>query len=150
MAFNQKEYDAARYAANREESLAKSKAYYKANREQIKAKNATNPEKKAASLASWKANNPEKVAASRVKQSIKIREQISGCTPEQYMCANYAQGGRCAVCMEPGYGKSLCADHDHESGEFRGLLCHRCNMAEGLLRGNAWNLARYLDDSRAA
>ena len=28
-------------------------------------------------------------------------------------------------------------DHDHSSGTLRGVLCHRCNTAEGLLRGIA-------------
>lgn len=31
----------------------------------------------------------------------------------------------CEICGE--VKKSLCVDHDHETGELRGLVCYRCN-----------------------
>lgn len=38
------------------------------------------------------------------------------------------QAGRCAVC---GYGRGrLEADHCHNTGLFRGFLCHSCNVQE--------------------
>jgi hypothetical protein len=44
-----------------------------------------------------------------------------------------AQNGLCAICRNPPSGKKrherLFIDHDHETGEIRGLLCHRCNLA---------------------
>jgi Recombination endonuclease VII len=58
----------------------------------------------------------------------------------------------CEVCGAPGQKgdrRPLDFDHCHESGNFRGWLCHNCNMvigyakdAPGLLR----QLARYLED----
>ncbi len=45
------------------------------------------------------------------------------------------QDGRCAACGNPPEtGKRLARDHDHETGEARGLLCTPCNLALGLLR----------------
>ncbi len=49
------------------------------------------------------------------------------------------QKGVCAVCGLPesakrnGKIKELAVDHNHNTKEIRGLLCHRCNIALGLL-----------------
>jgi len=41
----------------------------------------------------------------------------------------------CALCESlPTAGISLHVDHDHGTGEIRGLLCVRCNNALGLFR----------------
>jgi uncharacterized C2H2 Zn-finger protein len=44
------------------------------------------------------------------------------------------QCGRCAVCRtdQPGGGKPVFqVDHNHKTGEIRGLLCSRCNQLLG-------------------
>ena len=49
------------------------------------------------------------------------------------------QDGKCAICGEPppGIGKhGLKLDHNHETGQYRGALCHKCNVALGVLREN--------------
>lgn len=38
-----------------------------------------------------------------------------------------AQGGRCAICDGRPRKHLLAVDHDHKTGEIRGLLCSRCN-----------------------
>ena len=39
----------------------------------------------------------------------------------------------CMVCgADKGLHKMKC-DHDHHSGKFRGWLCHRCNLALGMM-----------------
>jgi hypothetical protein len=46
------------------------------------------------------------------------------------------QDGRCAVCRTAtpgGRGESWHIDHDHVTGQVRGLLCQRCNLAIGML-----------------
>ena len=54
---------------------------------------------------------------------------------EQMLCD---QNGVCAACgrAPSGTGKLsvLHVDHDHVTGELRGLLCHPCNTALGLLQ----------------
>lgn len=37
------------------------------------------------------------------------------------------QGGVCALCDRPPKTVRLSVDHDHKTGETRGLLCVRCN-----------------------
>jgi Recombination endonuclease VII len=45
-----------------------------------------------------------------------------------------SQAGVCAICGRPPKPKApLHVDHDHETGDPRGLLCVRCNNALGLL-----------------
>lgn len=38
-------------------------------------------------------------------------------------------GERCGICGKPPQGRRLDRDHDHKTGSWRGLLCHRCNRA---------------------
>ena len=42
------------------------------------------------------------------------------------------QEGCCAICKEA--TEKLFIDHDHKTGEVRGLLCHYCNTGIGLFR----------------
>lgn len=56
------------------------------------------------------------------------RLKLYGLTDEEYEERLAGQGGVCAVCKRPpGKHKRLCVDHNHETGEIRGLLCLRCN-----------------------
>lgn len=44
----------------------------------------------------------------------------------------HATGNACAICRARGTAeRPLCVDHDHVTGEVRGLLCDPCNRAEG-------------------
>lgn len=51
--------------------------------------------------------------------------------PGQYQVMLTAQGGVCAICDEPPVLKPLVVDHDHATGEIRGLLCTQCNWGLG-------------------
>jgi hypothetical protein len=58
------------------------------------------------------------------------------------------QGGRCAICGALPAGKRLAVDHDHNTGQVRGLLCSRCNFGIGFLgdsSANCRSAAGYLD-----
>lgn len=66
-------------------------------------------------------------------------------TLEQYDALLKAQDGKCAVCHQP--GTNLAVDHDHATGEIRGLLCRGCNLALGFVKERAavaFELANYI------
>lgn len=53
-----------------------------------------------------------------------------GITLNQYLQVLKYQGGVCAICKRyPRPGKRLHVDHNHKTGELRGLLCWSCNRA---------------------
>jgi hypothetical protein len=94
-------------------------------------------------VRAWQRANPDRVKAWRRKnrerrlekmREIHLRNKF-GLTPEEYDRILEAQGGVCALCeCRPTPGISLHVDHDHGTGEIRGLLCMRCNNALGLFR----------------
>jgi len=61
-----------------------------------------------------------------------------GLTHEAFTAMLASQGGRCAVCRTDkprgtqGFG--WCVDHDHETGQVRGILCGHCNQGIGMLQ----------------
>ena len=60
-----------------------------------------------------------------------------GITIEEYEAMYEIQNGVCAICeneFKLGGHKGLYVDHDHSTGEVRGLLCSSCNSAIGKLR----------------
>jgi len=71
-----------------------------------------------------------------------------GINSDDYYKMNIAQNGLCAICRRMcNKHTRLSVDHDHKNGQVRGLLCHRCNTAIGMLEDNEdiiWNLLEYL------
>lgn len=67
-----------------------------------------------------------------------------GIDVETYEELSEAQRGCCAICGVPeseaclgrSTTKKLFVDHNHITGEVRGLLCHKCNMGIGYLQGD--------------
>lgn len=74
-----------------------------------------------------------------------------GLRPEDYDTLLDNQNGVCAICSEPPKpGRRLAVDHDHTTGEVRGLLCSPCNTALGLFKDRIRLLAAaivYLEDN---
>lgn len=61
-------------------------------------------------------------------------------TLEYYNELSEKQNHVCAICKQKEIyyrNKVLCVDHNHETGEIRGLLCNTCNRALGLLKDNS-------------
>lgn len=64
-------------------------------------------------------------SADKRRWNIKTRY---GMTEAQLSALRADQHGLCAICGRELAGHRECVDHNHESGEVRGLLCHRCNV----------------------
>ena len=93
----------------------------------------------------------------REKHLAASRYRLTGWTALAYNEVMREQGGICAVCKGLPCSRGLMADHEHNTGKRRGLLCNRCNRALGLLRDDpqvvyaAWGyLTHYGDYSRVA
>jgi Autographiviridae endonuclease VII len=94
----------------------------------------------------WKNNNPDSRKRSVRKNVIK---NSYGLSEFEYHKLIELHQNACTICRKPEIivGKSLAVDHNHETGEVRGLLCHKCNVALGMLNENEdliWNMMEYL------
>lgn len=117
------------YEKNREKLLLYKKNYYKENKDKLKQRN-----------KEWR--NSE--AGKKAKQKEKAKR--FGLSLENYEQMLLEQNNVCKVCEEPETeNKSLAIDHDHKTGQVRGLLCGKCNKAIGLLRDNAELLRKAAD-----
>jgi hypothetical protein len=100
------------------------------------------PQCNKASVAKWRKEHPEVIYASNLKRY--------GITLADYDQMLKRQKGVCAICKKPethSRQRRLSVDHNHETGEVRGLLCARCNRALGMFNDNPDLLrsaARYL------
>lgn len=82
----------------------------------------------------------------------KVRLKKYGLTEHQLMLMLQRQGGCCAIC-ECKLSDRYDIDHDHATGEVRGLLCHSCNLGLGHFADNPRSLrqaADYLDRQKVA
>jgi hypothetical protein len=60
-----------------------------------------------------------------------------GLTTEDWNKLLESQNYSCAICkrdLKQEITKHIHVDHNHETGKVRGMLCHQCNAAIGLLR----------------
>ena len=54
------------------------------------------------------------------------------------------QGGGCAICGRRPGATPLHVDHDHDTGEVRGILCHQCNWYLGTIDANPEIIGRII------
>lgn len=85
----------------------------------------------------WQSRTPKK----RLEQHLKYRYGIS---PEQFFEALEQQKHKCAICdtqlpnllTYENRRRGYAIDHNHETGEFRGVLCLHCNSLLGMAQDN--------------
>jgi len=85
---------------------------------------------------------PERKAANRTG----YLRRTYGITQAEYDAMLEAQGGGCAICGRPPRPDiSLHVDHDHKTGEIRGLTCFPCNNSLGLMQEEPERFAKAAD-----
>ena len=138
--------DPERARAKARERNARCRAKKRANGDKSNSERAT----------AWATANPEKRKLSMLVTNCRRH----GITAEQYVDMLEKQAGVCAICGRPETHKgrkNLSIDHAHSTGydphvahaasEVRGLLCHSCNLALGLMQDDTTrllNAAEYL------
>lgn len=65
-----------------------------------------------------------------------------GITGRDHLALFIEQRGLCAICGTHSSDRRLVIDHDHDTGEVRGLLCPQCNSAIGLLQDTSGIVAK--------
>lgn len=115
----------------------KAKKYFDANKEKCHAQN-----------KSYLLRNKEKVRARKRKyiennlhrEDLWKRQGII-LTLEEYNQMALTQKFMCLICKKVEEGRMrLNVDHDHKTGQIRGLLCHKCNKGLGCFGENSANL----------
>lgn len=76
----------------------------------------------------------------RKKDRIRQRLRHTGFSQELFEKRLSSQKGKCAIC-EIELTIKPCADHCHESGFQRGILCMKCNVGLGMFGDNPALLA---------
>lgn len=97
----------------------------------------------------WMKNNPEKAKIMKLRERCTRNGQKHRADEIIELILTQTH---CAICgIERKAEGSLHIDHDHATGEFRGLICQGCNQGLGNFRDNEENLQaaiKYLNKSR--
>lgn len=105
------------------------------HRAKIRAYRAKNRELFCQREAKWRRDHPEQTAAMYRAYRMKTEYRI---TEKRYQRLAATQGWLCVICDDKPNerGEKLVVDHDHSTGEVRGLICRRCNTGLGYFRDN--------------
>lgn len=116
-------------------------------------------EKRRAQRQKWLDNNPEyrkkwKKENAEAELSWARTSHLKNTfnlTVEQFEEMRIFFDKRCYICQKPeeevliGKWKYLCIDHDHSTGEIRGLLCNACNVMLSRARDDVRVLSRAIE-----
>ena len=94
-----------------------------------------NRKRRAANRERVREHNRKRSAANPEKVSDEGSQTAWLDAQEWSMTRGIGKKGLCMLCDKPLKSKNKAhADHDHDTGLPRGLLCFRCNTLEGLIR----------------
>ena len=81
----------------------------------------------------------------RTKQSYHLRKKFNITQEQVDELLNVKDCGICGVELVRGCKRDpnrACVDHDHETGEIRGVLCNSCNLLLGYSKDSIENLTK--------
>jgi hypothetical protein len=146
MAYNQKEYMKEWYSKNKEHVLNYKKQYRQDHAQQLLEYNKQYKELHKEENKIRDINRKESYRGRRRELQLKRYYQL---TYKEWLQIWNNQDGKCLICQIPFDKPSdSCVDHNHITGEIRGLLCRKCNCAIGLLKENIQsikNMLKYLE-----
>ena len=99
----------------------------------------------------WVEDNPETVRQYRAKDKWTLHKRCKrhGISEAEFWSFYEEQDGSCPICDKAIAAEDSAIDHNHKTGEVRGILCKSCNRALGLLGDCPGTLHRgslYLQD----
>jgi protein-arginine kinase activator protein McsA len=92
----------------------------------------------------YRKDNQDKISHNRLKWN---RNKLYNFPPELFDKRFTSQGKVCAICKSPNAGGrgAFHADHNHQTSQPRGVLCHNCNVALGNFKDNPELLQSAID-----
>lgn len=133
------------YEKHRDQTLDHSRRWAVLNRDKVRhyhrKYDQRNSEKRREIMERWITRHRDSYLQGRKIRRLKYEYGLSR---EQYERMITNQDGRCAICKR---AVRLEIDHDHKSGNVRGLLCRECNLAVGgieLSGASPISIAQYL------
>jgi hypothetical protein len=87
--------------------------------------------RRAANQRRWRKAHPERAQKTLNSWRARNRGSLYGLNTVSFRALVKAQQGCCLICQRK--TSDLCIDHDHRTGNVRGLLCRKCNLGIGLL-----------------
>lgn len=138
---------------NKARQVERMKAWRDANKEAIKSYQKDWRTENADAISAYSSQYMKSYTAQdHVKKSIRERhlKKYYRMTTHDFNVLWERQSGKCAVCevaMNPRGREShaACVDHNHDTGEIRGLLCRACNHGIGNLKDDPRVLQRAAD-----
>ena len=99
----------------------------------------------------WRSENPETVREYRAKDKWTLSKRCKrhGISETEFWSIYEEQDGTCPICDKAIEAENSAIDHNHNTGEVRGILCKPCNRGIGLLGDNPKAMIRasaYLQD----
>lgn len=94
-------------------------------------------------------HSPLRIKRNKLRAKEWYYRKTYGLSYEWFVKQSNKQKNKCAICghkPRASHGK-LAVDHCHKTGQVRGLVCGRCNLAIGLIDDNwetAMKMAKYL------